>query len=292
MILYIASDWFIENGLSFYNYMFNTQLVHSIRDIKKSIAILMMHQLEETLTEEIMTEQITKICSVLIEEAAVDRNHITSQLTPSVNNQYRDILEYIHTYIDSKLTLDSISKTFFTSKTALSARFQEIFNVGFKKYVETLRIGLSLEYLNATDDTISYISERVGFSHSSLYTKKFKQYLEMTPNVYRKLTKFQKNMKYLLKDYNIPLPEKKKASYIRSLAEELRDWQDEKENIVYIDDLQPRFSPTRPFIMVIHIHNMSELRAMLIERKYKDIFEFDKEVMLLIDINLEKSTVS
>lgn len=284
MILYIASDWFIENGFSFYNYMFNTQLIHSIKDIKKCIATLMMYHLKETLTEEILTEQITKICSVLIEEAAVDRNYITSQLTPSVNNQYKDILEYI----DSKLTLDSISKTFFTSKTALSARFQEIFNVGFKKYVETLRIGLSLEYLNATDDTISYISERVGFSHSSLYTKKFKQYFEMTPNIYRKLTKFQKNLNYLLKDYNIPLSEKKITSYILYLTEELRNWRDEKENIVYIDDLQPRFSPTRPFIMVIHIHKMSELKAILIERSYRDIFDFDKEVMLLIDISLEK----
>ncbi|AYU56197.1 helix-turn-helix transcriptional regulator [Staphylococcus debuckii] len=288
IILYIASDWFKESGFRFYNYMFNIQLIQSVNDIKKCMASLMVRYLEETLTEEALSRQIRKICTILVEEASVNKNFITSQMPPAIPNQYREIVEYIHEHIDSKLTLDSMSKAFFTSKTALSAKFYEIFNVGFKKYVETLRIGLSLEYLNTTDDTIGYIAERVGFSHSSLYTKKFKQHLLMTPNVYRKLTQFQKNISYLFKDFRVSLSEKGKTAYIAYLVEALRNFNDDEENMVYIDEINPRFSPTRPFVMAIQIHEVSELKMMLIDCHNKSIIDFDNEAMLLIQISISQ----
>src|SRR5699024_11994217 len=44
--------------------------------------------------------------------------------------------------------------------------------------------------------TIGEISDLYGFSSAALYSKKFKQYYGYTPNQYRKLTKYNKNLYY------------------------------------------------------------------------------------------------
>ena len=54
-------------------------------------------------------------------------------------------------------------------------------NISFKTYVDTLKIANSFELLLKTDDTISLISEKVGFSNASSYSKTFKSYMGMTP---------------------------------------------------------------------------------------------------------------
>ncbi len=63
--------------------------------------------------------------------------------------------------------------------------------MGFKKYIDTLKIGKSIEILLTTDSTISNISEHLGFSSSST-SKMFKSYMDITPNEYRNLSKYNK----------------------------------------------------------------------------------------------------
>ncbi len=60
---------------------------------------------------------------------------------------------------------------------------------GVLKYIDTLKIGKSIEILLTTDSTISNISEHLGFSSSSTYSKMFKSYMDITPNEYRNLSK-------------------------------------------------------------------------------------------------------
>ena len=57
--------------------------------------------------------------------------------------------------------------------------------MGFKKYVDTLKISKSIEMLLTTNKTISQISDALGFSNASTYSKLFKNYLSVTPNEYR-----------------------------------------------------------------------------------------------------------
>lgn len=55
-----------------------------------------------------------------------------------------------------------------------------------------MKIGKSIEILLTTDSTISNISEHLGFSSSSTYSKMFKSYMDITPNEYRNLSKYNK----------------------------------------------------------------------------------------------------
>lgn len=57
-----------------------------------------------------------------------------------------------------------------------------------------MKIGKSIEILLTTDSTISNISEHLGFSSSSTYSKMFKSYMDITPNEYRNLSKFNKSI--------------------------------------------------------------------------------------------------
>lgn len=68
--------------------------------------------------------------------------------------------------------------------------------MGFRNYIETLRIGLSIEMLVTTDRKILDISEEVGFSNFSGYYRKFKRHLDTTPNDYRHKSKLSKDLCY------------------------------------------------------------------------------------------------
>ena len=46
--------------------------------------------------------------------------------------------------------------------------------------------------LLTTDKTSSQISDKLGFSNASTYSKQFKNYLSVTPNEYRTMKKYDK----------------------------------------------------------------------------------------------------
>lgn len=286
IMLYIASDWFLEKGFDFFNRAFNTQLIQSVGRIEKSMLVLLKHYLEGNLTDEILARYLEVICDILIDEASVNQKHLSAQLTASLNDRDRELVEFIHNQITDKLTLESMYHKFFISQTAISGHINRIFNMGFKKYVETLRLGLSMASLTTTKKTISNIVAEIGFSSISLYSRKFKQYLEITPNKYRQQTKFTKNMRYIVQDFNDKLSQEGQTNYLSCIKSQLENWEDGKENLIYIDELKPRFFPTSPFVITLHIHTIDELKNLLVYNKYQEVLDFDKEALLLIEISI------
>lgn len=87
--------------------------------------------------------------------------------------------------MSERLTLRDISNQLYISKSNLSSQFHTLMGMGFKKYVDTLKISKSIEMLLTTNKTISQISDALGFSNASTYSKLFKNYLSVTPNEYR-----------------------------------------------------------------------------------------------------------
>ncbi|WP_142351974.1 helix-turn-helix transcriptional regulator, partial [Staphylococcus haemolyticus] len=112
----------------------------------------------------------------------------------SFYGELSEILEYINQNITKKLTLTGIASKLFTSKSNLSAQFNQLLYMGFKTYVDTLKIANSFEWLLTTEYTISFISEKVGFSNASSYSKTFKNYVGMTPIEYRYCDRYEKSI--------------------------------------------------------------------------------------------------
>lgn len=64
--------------------------------------------------------------------------------------------------------------------------------MGFKKYIDILKIGKLIEILFIIDSIISNISEYLGFSSSFIYFKMFKSYMDIILNEYCNLLKYNK----------------------------------------------------------------------------------------------------
>lgn len=88
--------------------------------------------------------------------------------------ELKDELNYIYNHIEERLTLKDISNKLYVSKSNLSTQFHLLLGMGFKKYIDTLKISKSIEMLLTTTKTISQISETLGFSNVSTYSRQFK----------------------------------------------------------------------------------------------------------------------
>lgn len=193
LMLYIASDWFRDRGFEFFNYKYSTDLVKSTSAIKRLLLHIALNALNvDAISDD--TTHITSIVDIIGKEGAIEKMIANHQYNFSYYGELSDVLEYINQNINKKITLTGIASQLFTSKSNLSAQFNQLLNMGFKTYVDTLKIANSFEWLLTTENTISLISEKVGFSNASSYSKSFKNHVGMTPNEYRYCDKFDKTI--------------------------------------------------------------------------------------------------
>ena len=157
-MLYIASDWFRDRHFDFFNYKYSTNLVKSINSIKRALLQLALNHLNaDSVSED--TTYITSVVDIIGKEGPLRNQSQIINIT-SLYGELSEILEYINQNITKKLTLTGIASKLFTSKSNLSAQFNQLLNMGFKTYVDTLKIANSFEWLLTTEYTISLISEK------------------------------------------------------------------------------------------------------------------------------------
>jgi len=99
------------------------------------------------------------------------------------------VLEYIHSNLTEDISLDSIASQFFINKSYLGRLFKEATNYTVSDYINIERVRTAKLYLLKTNYSIEKISQIVGFSYSSYFTRIFKKYTEVSPLQYRKKEK-------------------------------------------------------------------------------------------------------
>lgn len=101
------------------------------------------------------------------------------------------IEEQIKDFIDAgqgmSLCLDDFAKQFNYNKFYLERCFKESFGVGLIAYRNRKRIELAREML--VDDTVSAVSEKLGFSSIYVFSRAFKNYFGYSPTEYIKNSK-------------------------------------------------------------------------------------------------------
>jgi len=88
-------------------------------------------------------------------------------------------------YDDVTLSLTSVSEIVEVSPSYLSRLFKSILGVSFTDYLSKYRVTQSLSLLAQTDDKISDIAEKCGFSSVQNYIRVFNKYMEQTPGKFR-----------------------------------------------------------------------------------------------------------
>lgn len=106
----------------------------------------------------------------------------------SHNTNLKDhVLRYIDENLaDMDLSLTSLSLKFEVNAPYLSRFIKEQSGETFIDYVNKQRVGLAKQLMLDTEDTITEITTKVGFSNSNTFIRVFKRYEGITPGQFRK----------------------------------------------------------------------------------------------------------
>ena len=97
-----------------------------------------------------------------------------------------DAIEYIAANYNKRITLKECADICYMSESYFTKIFHRIIGIGFKNYLNAIRVQKACEYLTGSDLSISEISESVGFDSSSYFGTVFKNTMGVSPKEYRK----------------------------------------------------------------------------------------------------------
>ena len=96
----------------------------------------------------------------------------------------------IKSEIDEKFAEDisvaDIAKKYFISEDHLIHEFRRVTGYSPWQYITTNRLVYSQELLSSTDDSVSVIAQKCGFSSPNSYIRAFKNKFGLTPGQYRR----------------------------------------------------------------------------------------------------------
>lgn len=96
------------------------------------------------------------------------------------------LLDYMHKHYQDSITLAVLSEEFHLSAAYISRLFKEQLGIGFKEYLNQIRINNAVYLLVNTDRSLLDISMECGFPNNKSFIEGFKQVYNETPNHYRK----------------------------------------------------------------------------------------------------------
>lgn len=98
----------------------------------------------------------------------------------------KGIMGYLELHYMDKISLADIAEHVNLCSSECSRLFKKYMNVSLFRFLNEYRIERSLEYLFHTEDSITDIAARVGFSDSNYYSKVFSKIKGCSPCKYRK----------------------------------------------------------------------------------------------------------
>lgn len=104
----------------------------------------------------------------------------------SSNTTIKTVLDYCCHHYFEELTLDSVSDVLHLNKYYISHLINNLLNISFTDYINSLRIYDACTRLRETEEKIADISEDVGFGTIRSFNRSFKELMNLTPYQYRK----------------------------------------------------------------------------------------------------------
>lgn len=97
---------------------------------------------------------------------------------------FNRIKDYLHTYFDSKITLEQLSEVSGLSTYYLNRVFSKSIGIPPHKYLMNLRLNKAQELLKLKN-SVTEVGYMVGFFDQSHFTRNFKSFLGITPKQYQ-----------------------------------------------------------------------------------------------------------
>lgn len=104
---------------------------------------------------------------------------------PSSEESLGHIVEYLSEHLDQELYMEQISEMFHVPESKIIKYIKKQYNTTFYKFISSLRIQKSIDYLINSDYTIDDIATKCGYNSRHTYIRMFKNSENMTPTQYR-----------------------------------------------------------------------------------------------------------
>jgi AraC-like DNA-binding protein len=130
-----------------------------------------------------------------------------------MNPKARVVIDFVHTNLHRKLSLDKLARSAQISRSHLCHLFKDNFGMAPGQYIQKLRMQEVSLLLATTLKSVKEIMMEVGYSDKSLFVRHFKKAQGLTPSEYR-----EKNLDLnMVKEYLKPAQKSGRASPSRRL---------------------------------------------------------------------------
>lgn len=103
-----------------------------------------------------------------------------------LNHLMSHILDYITDHYSEPIKVSDIAKSAHMSETHFRRTFSSYMNMSPLDYINLVRIQSACEYLKKTDEPVSVIAGKCGFTTNSTFNRNFRQVMGTTPVEWRK----------------------------------------------------------------------------------------------------------
>lgn len=136
----------------------------------------------KTMVKLIITQLLLRIYRKMTSVQSVDQILISSQKQSSVSR----VLHYLNQNYAENISLDELSQTLHLNKYYICHSFKETTGYTISNYVIRKRVAEAKKLLLSTDAPILSISETLGFNTPVYFSRAFKQYVGVSPQLFRK----------------------------------------------------------------------------------------------------------
>ncbi len=158
----------------------NTIFPRIIEDSLLMDAIVQLIQIAENRTAYHPLQAESKIYEILgiLNHYATTPEKIISE----TDQKFHTIIKYVNDHFTEKLTTKDISLQFGYNETYFCRRFKEMTGLNFTKYVQALRMEMSIKLLKAGKEEIRYIAWKCGYKDVSYFSNCFKHHFGFRPS--------------------------------------------------------------------------------------------------------------
>lgn len=118
----------------------------------------------------------------------INQENIAADMTVK-NSHYIKIVTYLHKYYSKKIQASDIERLVDLNYDYINNIFKKISGKTIMESLLSLRMSVATELMCTTDFSIAEIAEMCGFADNHYFSRKFKQYQNMSPSDYRKENK-------------------------------------------------------------------------------------------------------
>ena len=122
-----------------------------------------------------------------------DENINSDSIPDTYSKLTVDIICYLQTHYNEKITIEKLVQTFCTNRTTLLSEFKSSTGISINHYLTQLRIRMASMLLRDTELSISEICEHTGFNDIGYFSKSFKKEIHFTPSEYRNIYSHKQN---------------------------------------------------------------------------------------------------